>query len=118
MTAFVGRTLMAGDARPFVEDLDHLGGETDFQLLFDEGIGDGVVVPIDVHMIVNVNAYEFPLGILIGLGRERLESRTVERLKNTLTGAREFLKRPLVERLPELCDHRIEFREGEKRVVA
>jgi hypothetical protein len=65
---FEGRTLMAGHPCALVEDFDDLRTETDLELLLDEGVGHGVVVAFNFHVGVDVNAHQFPLGILIGLG--------------------------------------------------
>jgi hypothetical protein len=59
---------MAGHPFALVEDFHDLGTEAHLELLLDQAIGHRVVVPIHFHVVVNVDAHQFPLGILIGLG--------------------------------------------------
>jgi hypothetical protein len=77
MAAFVGRASVAGDAFPLGEEFHHRGTEADIELLAHQGVRDRVVVTFDLHMVINVDPGEFPLGILIGLRGERLQGRPV-----------------------------------------
>jgi hypothetical protein len=65
---FAGRRRMAGHPFTLVEDCDDLRTETDLELLLDEGVGHGVIVAFNCHVVVDVAAPQFPLGILLGLG--------------------------------------------------
>ena len=69
---------MAGHPLALVEDFDDLRTEAHLELLLDQAIGDGVVVPLHFHVVVDVDADQLPLGIFIGLGRERSEGGTVK----------------------------------------
>jgi len=75
---------MAGHPFAFVEDFHYLGTEAHLELLLDKAIGDGVVVPVHFHVVVNVDADQFPLGIRIGLGGQWAEGRPVQGLEHTL----------------------------------
>jgi hypothetical protein len=70
-----------------MEEFDHLCTHAHLKLLLDEGIGHRIIVAVDFHMIINVDAGQFPLGIFIGLGREGLQGGAVECLKETVSGA-------------------------------
>jgi hypothetical protein len=59
--------LMAGHSFARVEDFDHLGTEAHVELLFHQAIGHGIIVPVHLHVVVDVHTDEFPLGIFIGL---------------------------------------------------
>lgn len=69
VTPFEARAQVAGHAGPFMEEFDHLGTHAYLELLLDEGIGHGIIVAVDFHMIINVDAGAFPLGVFIGLRR-------------------------------------------------
>ena len=83
---------MAGHAFALVEEFHDLRTQTYVELLLDQRIGHGVVVAFDFHVVINIDAGVFPLGIFIGLGGQRAEGGTVERLKQLLAGAGEFLE--------------------------
>jgi len=84
VTPFAGRTLMAGHPCALVEDFDDLRTETDLELLLDQSVGHGVIVAVDFHVVVDVDAHQFPLGILLGLGGQWSESGTVKGLEHAL----------------------------------
>ena len=88
---------MTGHPCAFVEDFDDLRTETRLELLLAQGVGDGIIVPVDFHVIIDVHADQFPLGILIRLGGQWSEGRTVQGCEHALAGAGEFLERALVE---------------------
>jgi hypothetical protein len=67
-----------------VEDLDHLGTQAHVELLLDQAIGHGIIVPVHLHVVVDVHADEFPLGICIGLRRQGAKGRPVMRLEHAL----------------------------------
>src|SRR5919201_1099040 len=92
MAAFVGRAPVAGDPSPFGIEFHHRRTQTDVELLTHQRIGHGVVVAFDLHVIVNVDPGELPLGILIGLRRQEPECRAIEGLKQLLAGARQLLE--------------------------
>jgi hypothetical protein len=67
-----------------MEKLDGVGGETGVELVFDQRIGHRVIMAIDFHVVIDVNPYEFPLGVFIGGFRERSEGWAIEGLKQAL----------------------------------
>jgi hypothetical protein len=81
-----------------VEEFHHPGTDTHLELLLDERIGHRIVVAFNVHVIINVDAGAFPLSIFIGLGREGLQGGAVECLKQTASGAGQFLEGAGIER--------------------
>ena len=83
-----------------MEALDDLGTEAHVALLRDQALGHGIVVPFDCHVVVDVDADQFPHGILLGLGGERSEGGTLQGLDEALAGARQLLAGPLVQGAP------------------
>jgi len=83
---------MARHTGTFVEEFHHPGTHAHLELLFDEGIGHRIVVAFNFYVIINVDAGAFPLGIFIGLDRQGLQGRAVECLKETVSGAGQFLE--------------------------
>ncbi|GAC1579373.1 MAG: hypothetical protein NVS3B5_12480 [Sphingomicrobium sp.] len=57
--------LMRSHAFAFVEELDRAGGDASIHLLAHQGVGNGVIEPINFNMIVEAHAHQLPLGILI-----------------------------------------------------
>ena len=60
-----------GARHPFalVQHFDDVRGEPHIKLVFHQGIGDGVIMPLDIDMVIDIDAGAFPLGVLIRLGR-------------------------------------------------
>jgi len=69
---FEARAQMTCHTGPFVEDFYHPGAHAHLELLLDEGIGHGIGVAVDFHVIIDVDARAFPLRLCIGLGRQGL----------------------------------------------
>jgi hypothetical protein len=84
MAAFVGRVPVAGDTFPLGEELHHGGTQAYVQLLAHQRVGHGVVVAFDLHVVINIDTGELPLGIRIGLRRQGPERRAVECVKQLL----------------------------------
>ena len=97
VAALEERTLVAGHPCALVEDFDDLRTQTYFELLLDQAIGHGIIVAVDVDMVIDVHADQFPLGIFIGLRRQGAQGGTLQRLEDALAGAGEFLKRAPIE---------------------
>jgi len=57
-----------------------------------ELVGDAVVVTVDLDMVVDADSGLFPLGILIGYGRQSFEGRFIEGLEEGFSGGVEFLE--------------------------
>src|SRR3989339_1669856 len=64
-------------------------GVADFQLLFYQGVGDGVVMPFHLHMIVEVDHSLFPVRHFIRCCREWFQCRLVPFGKKALSAAGE-----------------------------
>jgi len=108
---------MAGHAFPLVKKFHDLCTQTYVELLLDQRIGHGVVVAFDFHVVINVDPGVFPFSIFIGLRWQGPEGGTVERLKQTLTRAREFFERTGMQGWHEGLEGRIDLSEGEEGVV-
>ena len=81
MAPFEARAEVARHAGALVEEFHHPDTHPHLELLLDERLGHRIVVAVDFNMIINVDAGAFPLGVLIGLSRQRLQGGAVERLK-------------------------------------
>jgi hypothetical protein len=79
---------------------------------------DAVVVAGDLNMAVEVDAGLLPLGVLVALGRERLEGRAVERLILRAARAGQLAQRLVVEGGEQFTDGGVEFGEGEELSAA
>jgi len=65
-----------------VEELDGGGGQAGVDVLVQEGVGDGVVMAVDLDVVVDVDAgVDRPLAVDEGLGGERAQRRLVDALE-------------------------------------
>ena len=76
-----GAAAMAGDPLAAMEDLDCGGGDPRLDLLADQLVRHAVVVLGDLDVIVEVDPAALPLGVFVGLGRQRLQRRPIELLE-------------------------------------
>jgi len=88
---------MARHPCALVEDCHHLGTEAPLERLRDQGGGHGGGVACDVHMVVEVDTPQCPLGLRRGLGGQCSESGTVKGLAHALACPRQWRAGPLVE---------------------
>lgn len=89
----------AQDAQAGVEALHGAGRQTHLQLLLHQLVGHRVVMPVDLDVVVDVHPSLLPLGIDVGLLRQRAQGRAIQAVEGRLSGARQLLERPLVEPL-------------------
>ena len=109
---------VGGDPAVLVEDLHGLGRDPNVDLAAAQRVGDAVERVLDLDVIVDVDPRLAPLGVLVALGRERLERRPVQVLEPAAAAAFGLLERPLVQRGQQRRDGIAEFAEGEERLVA
>jgi hypothetical protein len=69
---------MHRDAPALAKQLDCVGGDARVELLADQPVRHRVVVPVDVDVIIEIDPAQTPFGILIRVGRQRLQRRAVE----------------------------------------
>ena len=81
VSAFPADPEVRGDPAVLVEDLDRRCAETDIDLAAGQRVGDAVEGVFDLDVVVDVDAGLAPLGVLVALGRERLERRPVQILE-------------------------------------
>ncbi len=83
---------------PFVEDLHDHRGQADIHRLSDQPVRDAVVMIQDLHVIVDVDLSLLPFAVLIGRGRQRLQSRFVQFLEQGSPAAGKFFEGAIIER--------------------
>ena len=86
--------------------------------LVDEGVGDGVVVAVDLDVVVDVDAGALPLAVDEGLGGQRPERGLVEALEELAAAGAVEAHGPGVEVGEQLGDAGVERGEGEEGLVA
>ena len=116
--ATLGAADMAGHALILVEALDGRGGEPDIQRLVHQGGGDAVVVAFDLHMRIDIHPRRPPLGIDVGLGRQRLQRGPIHRVELRLPTAREFFEGTAIQPVQTGGDRRVELRQTEEGLMA
>ena len=72
---------VAGHALAAVDALHGVGGDARVELAPDQGVGDGVVVALDLDVVVDVDPDLLPLGEHVALGGQRAKRRAVDLLE-------------------------------------
>ena len=72
---------VAGHALPAVQALHGVGGQACVELAPDQGVGDGVVMAVDLDVVVDVDPDLLPLGEHVALGGQRAKRGAVELLE-------------------------------------
>ena len=118
MASLVVGTPMAGDASAAVEAFNGVGGAAHVHLFFDERMGHGVVMALDLDVVVDMDPRLFPLGVFVGLDRQGAQRRLVQLLKQGAPAARQFPEGAVVERLKQGPDGAVQLGQGEALTVA
>lgn len=69
VTAFYKRSHVAGHPLVLVKALDGIVSGPGIQLLFDQLIRYRVVMPFELHVVIDMYPYFFPLSIGVSTGR-------------------------------------------------
>ena len=72
---------VAGHALAAVQALHDVGGDARVELAPDQGVGNGVVVALDLDVVVDVDPNLLPLGEHVALGGQRAKRGAVELLE-------------------------------------
>ena len=113
-----GTAHVGGDALSLMEDLDGAVRDPDPELLFGHGVGHRVIVLGGLDMVIETGAALLPFGVLVGLARQRLQRRLVERLEQLPAGRAEMLCPARVEIVQQLADGLVQFREAEETAIS
>src|ERR1700736_5510719 len=69
---------VTGDALAFVDDFHDVMGGAAPERLADQRIRGTVVMVVEAHVVVDIDADLLPLGVLVRSGGKRLQRRTIE----------------------------------------
>ena len=83
-----GTAHVGGDALSLMEDLDGAVRDPDPERLFGQGVGHRVIVLGGLDMVIETGAALLPFGVLVGLARQPLQRRLVERRRTIAGGTR------------------------------
>jgi len=78
MATPIGRTGVAGDPLPLVEDLDGLVGDADIDEFTDQAVRGGVPMTVDLDMIIGCDAATLPARKDVGLVRQLSQPGTID----------------------------------------
>ena len=109
---------VGSDPAVLVEDLHGLGRDPNVDLAAAQRVGDAVERVLDLDVVVDVDPRLAPLGVLVALGRKRLECWPVQILEPAAAAPIGLLERPLVQRGQQRRDGVAEFAEREELMVA
>ena len=109
---------MGGDALAAMEELDGRRADARVHDLVDQGVGDGVVVAVNLDVVVDVDAGDRPLAVDERLGRQRPQRGPVQSLEELAAAGAVQAHGPRVQVGEELGDAGVEGRQGEEGLVA
>jgi hypothetical protein len=112
IVADVGR-----DPLPAMEALDRRGSEPGVDDLVHERKRHGVVVPVELDMVVDVDAGGLPLAVDEGLGRQWPQGRSVQPLEQLAPARLVEAHAAAIEVLAQLGDPRVQCGHREERLV-
>jgi len=116
--AFMVTPDVACHAGVLEQDLHGGGCQAHIHLFPGEWIGDAVVVTIDLDMVVDVDSGLFPLGILVGYGRQSFEGRFIEGLEEGFASGVEFLELAGVEIFQGSGDDLVELPDAKEVMIS
>ena len=106
------------DALAAMEDLDRVGGVADLDLLADQLVRHAVDVALDLDVVVDVDAAQLPVREDVARSGQGPQRRAVELLVEGAAADAELLNRPVVQRVEQDADRRVERAELEEGLVA
>src|SRR5215470_12796297 len=109
---------MAGDALALVEQLDGALSDAGLDLLLQQPVRHRVVVALDVHVVIEPDPAQPPLGIDIRFARQAAERRPIELLEEPPPADAEPSHRPIVEIGEQHADRAVQLRQREEALVA
>ena len=99
------------------EQLDRAFGDARVELLADQPMRYRVVMPVDIDVIIKPDPAHPPFGVLIGLGRQLLQCRSVELEKQVAPADAELAHGPRIEIGDQLGDCLVQLGKREEAAV-
>jgi len=110
---------MGGHPLPAMEELDRRHGQAGIDEFVAEGVGDGVVVPVELDMVVDIHAsVVLPFADDERLGRQGPKGGAIQALEELPAAGAVQAHRARVQGLQQLGDARVERGEREEPLVA
>jgi hypothetical protein len=108
---------MRGDPLPLVEALDGRGGEPSVHDLVHKRKRDGVVMPVELDVVVDVDARRLPLPVDEGLDGQRTEGGTIQSLEERTPARLVLPHHAAVEVREQVADARVQRGQREERLM-
>ena len=99
------------------ENLDGLDGDPRVDLLPHQAVGNAVVTFVDLDMIIEIDPTSLPLGVFVGLVRERNERRTIEFVEQVAPASPPAPQWPIVQLDEKTADRIVESDKREEPLV-
>jgi hypothetical protein len=110
---------MRGDPLPAMEELDRRHGQAGVDELVAEGMGDGVVVAVELDVVVDIHTgVVVPIADDEGLRGQRPEGGAIQALEELSAAGVVQAHRARVQALQQLGDARVERGKREEPLVA
>src|SRR3954452_17649137 len=84
----------------------------------DQLIGNAVIMPVDLDVIIDVGANAFPLGYLIAFPGQRLQCRPVQFGEQRGPRAVPFSKAAMIQALEQLCNRLVDLGHRRESLMA
>jgi hypothetical protein len=101
--------LVAGDAFAAVKQLHRLGRQAHIELLLHQLVRDGVVMPLDLDVVVDMHPCPLPFRVGVALARQGVHRRAVELLEEGAPAPGQLLEGALIELPEQGADRRVEL---------
>src|SRR6266404_7070293 len=112
------RAGVARDAGAAMEHLDGRLGGPHLDDLADHAGWHRVEVPLNFDVVIRRNAGAPPFGVLIGLGRQRHQGRTIDRIEELAAAGTELAHQTNVELADQDADRDVQLGEREEALIA
>lgn len=118
MAALHARACVAGDAGAAMEHLDAGFGGPHLDNLADHAGWHRVEVSLNFNMVIRCHTGTTPFGVLIGLGRQRHQGRTIDGVEELAAAGTELAHQAGVEFVDQDADRNVQLAEREEAPVA
>ena len=102
VTPLVVTADVTGHPFAFVEAFDGVVCDAHIDFLFNQRVGNAVIMAVDFDVIVHIDRGFFPLGELVGLRGQRIKCGPIHAFKGGLSAAGQLLKGLVIEIFKQL----------------
>ena len=87
-----------------MKDLHGGGGPACVHLLPNQLVGHAVVMPLQLHVVIDVHPQSLPVAKAVRLGGQRSQDGAIQLAEQIPAAALTFLEGPMIQPIPQFCD--------------